>query len=191
MDNTFNIMSIDPGSRIAGLCIYTLKPNDEDSIFDIVEIKTFNMNVDIEKTTGIHENILDRSIRLAMMVRTIYSIYKPAIVAMESAFINMSRMGAVIPLAKSIHSIETAIYKLDKDVKIISIPPGVIKKVFNSSQIGKDAVKKALMDKPKLLGKVVDKNITEHEIDAIAIGYTLMEYLKGSRGMVCIKYLEI
>ena len=185
--STFNIMGIDPGSRNVGVSIFNLN-ND----LSINHIKTYNLNIDIENDNGLHENILDRTKKLSTIIKMIYAIYTPAMVAMESSFINTSRMGAVIPLTKSIHTIESTLYEIDSYVKILSIPPGVIKKIFGSKQIGKDAVSKALDANIELVAKVLDrKKITEHEIDAIAIAYTLLEYIKTTGGMICIRYLAV
>lgn len=187
MNSTFNIMGIDPGSRNVGVSIYNLNAD-----LSINRVTTHNLNIDIENDNGIHENILDRTKKLSTIIKMLYAIYTPSIVAMESSFINTSRMGAVIPLTKSIHTIESSIYEIDSYAKILSIPPGVIKKIFGSKQIGKDAVSVALDKNLELVSKVVDrKNITEHEIDAIAIAYTLLEYIKTTGGMICIRYLSV
>lgn len=188
MDN-FNIMGIDPGSRSVGVCIYNISPE-----LELLKLYTYTLNIDSEvnEHQGIHENILERTDKLESIIKYLYHIYSPMMVAMESSFINMSRMGAVIPLTKSIHSIESILYKIDKHIKVISMPPGVIKKVFNSKQVGKDAVLDALGKHKHIIDKLDKKKIiTEHEVDAIAIAHALLEYIKTTEGMICIRYLNI
>lgn len=187
--DSFNIMGIDPGSRTVGVCIYTISPK-----LELIKIYTYTLNIDSNNNEhlGIHENILERTSKLETIIKFIYHIYNPMIVAMESSFINMSRMGAVIPLTKSIHSIESILYNVDKHIKLISMPPGVIKKVFNSKQVGKDAVLDALEKHKHITEKLYKKKvITEHEVDAIAIAYALLEYIKTTEGMICIRYLNL
>lgn len=194
MDKSFNIMGIDPGSRNVGVSIFNIIPSDDgkhDIKLDINKVLTFNVNIDIEDDTGIHEAILDRLKKLSNIIKTIYRLYEPTVVSIESAFINTSRMGAVIPLAQSLFAIQSSIYSIDRHSKMITLPPGLIKKIFGSKQVGKDAVLVALKSHKILMEKIAKKNMTEHEIDAIAIAYSILEYIKTTRGMVCIKYLEI
>ena len=33
--------------------------------------------------------------------------------------------------------------------------------------------------------------MSDHEVDGVAIAYTLLEYIKTTKGMICIKYLEV
>lgn len=193
MEKSFNIMGIDPGSRNIGVAIFTITPIQlEYSVgFEIENVLTFNIAIDEEDSRGIHEALIDRTARLESIMKSLYSIYEPAIVGMESSFINISRMSAVIPLSRAIHSIESAIYSIDRYAKILSMPPGVIKKIFGSKQVGKDAVMVALKNKPQLAEKLNMKRVTDHEVDGVAIAYTLLEYIKTNGGMSCIKYLEI
>lgn len=193
--DSFNIMGIDPGSRTLGVSIFTIRPKGESTIrdftLDIENIITFNVRVDDEDTRGLHDKILDRTTKLSKIIKGIYYVYRPMMVSIESSFINANRMGAVIPLTKAIHTVEESIFSIDSYAKIVSIPPGLIKKIFNSKQIGKDAVLEALQDKPELLKKIKsNKEMSEHEIDSIAIAYSLLEYIKTNGGMSCIKYLE-
>lgn len=189
LDKTFNIMGIDPGSRNVGVCVYELNGK-----LEVISLITYTLYIDSNKNEhkGIHDNILERTDKLESIIKMLYYLYNPVMVAMESSFINMNRMGAVIPLTKSIHSIESILYKIDKHIKILSIPPGVIKKVFNSKQVGKDAVLTALGNNEMLVSKLDrKKEISEHEVDAIAIAYTLLEFIKTSEGMICIRFLTI
>ena len=191
--NSFNIMGIDPGSRNVGVTIFGLNiQHTNNSIFlDIDKITTFNIAVEEERDIGIHDGLLDRTNKIARLIKSIYLLYEPLMVGMESSFINISRMAAVIPLSRSIHAIEHIIYSTDRYAKILSMPPGVIKKVFKSKQIGKDAVLEALKNKPHLVKKVEMSRMTDHEVDSVAIAYTLLEYIKTTEGMICMKYLEI
>lgn len=194
MDNEkFRIMGLDPGSRTIGICIFEITPILKDTIldFDIDRILTFNIAIDLEDNRGIHDVLLDRTNRISRIVAGIYSLYNPAIVGIESSFINLSRMSAVIPLSRAIQSIESSIYGLDRYAKVLNMPPPVIKKVFGSKQVGKDAVLLALKNKPDLVKKVEISRMSDHEVDGVAIAYTLLEYIKTNGGMVCIKYLEI
>ena len=193
MDKSFNIMGIDPGSRNVGVSIFNVLPEDDnhDIKFTVNKVLTFSINIDIEDDVGIHELILDRLKKLSNIIKTVYRLYNPTVVAMESAFINTSRMGAVIPLAQAIYAIQSTIYSIDRSSKVITLPPGLIKKIFGSKQVGKDAVLVALKSHKLLMEKITKKNMTDHEIDAIAIAYSILEYIKTTRGMVCIKYLEI
>lgn len=190
----FNIMGVDPGSRTVGVTILTVRPSGNTTVdlkLDVVGVRTLTLYID-SSGLGIHDNIVDRTEKLARLIKGIYYVYKPSMVAIESSFVNLSRMGAVIPLTKAIHTIESTIVGIDKYAKIVTIPPGIIKKVFGSSQKGKDAVLIAIKKKKHLveLMEDVDK-VTDHEIDSVAIAFTLLEYIKTTGGMVCIQCLEM
>lgn len=181
---TFNIMGVDPGSNNVGVSIFELN-ND----LEIVKIHTHNIALVVDESNGIHDVVVDRLKKLAFMIRAIYSMYNPTMVAMESSFINPSRLGAVIPLTKSIHVIESIIESVDSYAKIVTIPPGLIKKIFGVKQVGKDVVTEGLIGK-SYFNKVTTE-LSEHEIDAIAITETLLEYIKTTDGMACIKYIDL
>lgn len=191
----FNIMGIDPGSRTLGVSIFTVKPTGESTIKDfdleIMDIKTITLHIDND-TTGLFDNVTARTLKLKRFIKAIYYIYRPAMTSIESSFVNMSRLGAVLPLTKAIHTIESTLVELDRYAKIVSIPPGAVKKAFDSKQKGKDAVLVALKNKKELVDLIGDvAKISEHEVDAVAIAYTLLEYLKTTGGMVCIHGLQM
>ena len=61
---------------------------------------------------------------------------------------------------------------------------------FWLSQKAKDAVSEGLKSKLHLTSKI-KKELSEHEIDAVAITVTLLEYIKTTDGMSCIKYIDL
>lgn len=188
-------MGIDPGSRTLGVSIFTVKPTGESTIdnfnLEIASIKTMTLFIDND-TTGVFDNVTARTQKLKRLIKGIYYVYRPVMTSIESSFVNMSRLGAVLPLTKAIHTIESTIVELDRYAKIVSIPPGAVKKAFDSKQKGKDSVLIALKKKKQLV-ELIDKvdKISEHEVDAVAITYTLLEYLKTTGGMTCIHGLRI
>lgn len=184
-EEEFYILGIDPGTRNVGLSFYKLNGK-----LDIISIETFNLFIDIEGSNGIGEQLIYRITRLAKMLTCIYKLFSPYMVIMESSFIDIKNISAVIPLSKAISCIEMTIRDIDEYAKLISIAPRLAKKIFGAELTGKEAVKDALMKKDEVLSKIVNKNYTEHEIDAIAIAYALLTYLREERGMPCIKYLE-
>ena len=181
----FYIMGVDPGSHTLGVCLMEMSPS-----LEIVSIVTYSPIISVSDSVGLYDNIIARLKKLEFMIRSIYSIYKPAIVAMESSFINGARLGAVIPLTKSISLVETVLTSIDEHIKLVSIPPPVIKKVFKAKQKGKDTVKEALLNKKTLNSHLDIEKMSEHSIDAVAIAYTLLEFLKANKGMLCIRYLQ-
>jgi len=183
--DNFYIMGVDPGSRTLGVCMMELSPE-----LDIVSVSTHNVIIDSEDNVSMCENIVYRMRKLRFIIQSLYTIYNPAIISMESSFINASRMGAVIPLTKSIALLESVLNELDRFIKMTTIPPSVIKKVFKARQKGKEAVTEALENNSELSHLVDVNKMSEHEIDATAIAFTLREYLKVNKGMMCIRYLQ-
>lgn len=167
-ENIFTIIGIDPGSNI-GISIYHIDARD----FSIVKIETRLVVLNNHtKAEDALDKVLEKLMYLHKVCLELQYAYEPQAVIIESAFLNIRFPKAVIQLSQYIATIETTFRQENPMVKIYRFPPKVIKKVFSDNgAAAKDDMLTAI-SKVNEVNVLVDTNTTsEHEIDAIAIGY--------------------
>ena len=165
------IIGIDPASTHIGVAIFYLDP----ITLKIYDIETIHLNVTrpvIENTYN--EGILYRLKELREEIGNILEIYKPFLVSIESPYINrMTSPSAVIPLARALETIKESIIDYDPNLTIIGVTPSEGKNAIGAKGgAKKDGVLEA-MKKHSVINKLFTgmDTVTDHEIDAIAIGY--------------------
>jgi len=178
-----HILSFDPGLSFSGWA-YSYA-DDATNIFTVEEYGEITPNKTVghkEYRSGV-EVFGHRIITLTLlreMFRELFLRYKPDIVVSEDAFFNPRRPSAYEAL---IHWILTVslVLKDEFDMPLYRIPPKLVKKfisgVGTSNKIGvQDAIfkHKDIVFSPELKDIV----LTEHEGDAIAIGYSQWNILK-------------
>lgn len=184
--DTVRIMGIDPGSNFLGVGVLYIDLKTD----NIVDIKS--VPIDLTKLVKIkplyRTPLLHRLLLLKHRITKIYNHFLPTHLAMETSFINMKRLGAVIPLTQSITILQTTVSELHPLIHIYNYSPHNIKKSLGfKSQRGKDD--KELMYQAVKSNKELNKHIsidklTEHEIDAIAIAYTHWLELKNHKELL-------
>jgi len=163
------MISIDPGTRTIGICYWQLDKN-----LDIINITSETLIIDdnivLEQRLNIIYNLFYK----------IFEIYKPFQVVHEDAFMNRFRPNAYGPIYTTIYLIRNAYINQYGYYGIFSYPPKSIKAVINTGDANKNDM---LMGVKKIeeLKRFITDNMSEHEIDAIAIGYT---HLLNVRNMV-------
>jgi len=180
--NTFNIIAIDPGNNV-GVTIYTLN----DTTYDIVNIVTTTVTLSNRvavdnKTSSI---MLERIHYLNEYFYKLLEEYEPLVVVSEAAFLNSRFPKAVMQLSQYIASVELAIRKFDKHIKLLRYPPKLIKKNIGATgNADKEAMLKCVKT-IKNITKFIDvETVSEHEIDSLAIGYVCIDELKNYPDML-------
>lgn len=168
-----NIMGIDPG-RNTGITILTL-------VMDEVADKwypTYMYNYTIVMNSA--KPMKDKVVDLRICLTDAMMIFRPSLVAMESAFLNVRFPKAVIVLTEYIQSIKDILYSCDRTIPIINLPPKKVKMLSSGmATADKDDMRLAL--KNTLLGNLVsdDKliSLSEHEVDSAMIALSGMMWL--------------
>ena len=174
MNLTFKIFGIDPGTN-TGISIYELDEN-----FNILSLETVNVDLNIfvdNDSNGLLKDA-DRYLALHNLLDDLLTIHKPKAIAIESAFIKKSFMGAGMKVAGYVAIVMLAIKKFDKDIVICKLAPKSVKKFMGDGDANKDKMKEMLGDE---VVDLVDMSLqTEHTIDAISIGLILIKIIKTS-----------
>jgi len=171
---TFNIVSIDPGNNI-GISIMTIGlPN-----YDILSIDTTLVVLENKISKNSNDKILDRLNILNKVVADLIRIYNPVAFAVEAAFMNVRFPKAVMQLSQYVAIIDHTIQVTDPFIKVFKYPPKYIKaRTAGSGNADKDGMLIGLSKIAEINTKIDLKKISEHEVDAIAIGHTALQEIR-------------
>lgn len=168
-DKEVTAIGIDGGTTNLGVAIIFINV----SANKISRIKTFNLRV---------KGKVDLTTRIHMMGNTLDNLfikYKPFTVGVETPFISLRNIRAVIPLSRmyqrTLDSILTASKSLISLIRHYDIVPIEAKqRAGGTGRSDKDEMR-AMLIKDKSLNELLESKIedmTEHEIDAVYIGLT-------------------
>jgi len=170
--SNFYIIGIDPGSN-TGVAIFELSSID----MSILSISTHT--VILNNMINGTDVLLERNIVLSKICSYLYDTYIPKAVAVEAAFLNSRFPKAVMQLSQYTTTIDQTFYNKDNFIKILRYPPKYVKKyIGGGGNADKDGMLLATRNIPELLNNIDLNRLTEHEIDAIAIGYVSITELR-------------
>jgi len=177
----FNIVGIDPGTNYAGYVTFTL-----DNDFNIVHIEPFLINL-YDNIPSYHTGtVFDRLQYLDLIVRDRFYRDQPIQLAIEAGFINRFRPQAYGPIANAIYVIENAYRHVLGMSSIFEYPPKTVKATLITGNANKKDIYTAVSNIPEL-SKYLYPNISEHEVDAMAIGYTHILRLRKVPELLLVK----
>jgi len=172
------LIGIDPGTNYIGVSILTIQSKD----LTITNIETVALDVSkINNICFVNKNLM---YRLAVLTELIYNVMKfhnPAAVGMESPFINSLRPASVVPLSQSVQAIEYGIYNFRDSMPVGKYPPSTVKNAVGAKG-GADKIEilDALLTIDELKLNVNFNRITDHEVDATAIAYALLQDVRNN-----------
>ncbi len=174
----FKIIGIDPGTNFVGLCIMTINSKD----FSIAKIESSVIDVSkVESRQPLNNNLVCRLGKLSSMIHNVLYTYKPMAIGIESPFINPRRPGSVIPLAQSLQVIEYSMYMYNPNIPIGKYPPSTIKNMVKAHGAAKkEPVLEAVLKIKEIASRIDLVSKTDHEIDAIAIAYCVLNDIKNN-----------
>ena len=173
-------ISIDPGLNTCGIAIFTFD-NNRFSVKSTKLINNLRKLTDKEKV--IAKKYTDRLAKLDTIVRVIDDMfdellgegYEIVTLIVEAPFYSSFRPSAFGSLVETISLIRYNV-AFRRDVEFFAMEPMLVKKIFTDrGMANKDDMKTKLLSKiqTKELDCPIDiDSISEHEIDAIAIGYS-------------------
>ena len=168
----FNIISIDPGKNL-GIAILSIDANT----FNIIDIKTETYYLDKLANDGVDRTI-NRLVILQNIISNLYLTYLPIVVCYETPFINSKFPMAVVQLTQYTTVIEMTLKNLNPYIRIFKFPPRYIKMAIGA---GGDADKDGMYNTVSKVSELVNyihPSMTEHVIDAVAIGYTILSDIR-------------
>ncbi len=167
-------MGIDPGTN-TGISIMEMTQD-----YEILKIDTYTMNLNnyIVDTLSNFEKEADRLIALEEGLKELLEKYNPDLIGMENAFFNKKFPLSGLKLSSFLGVIIMTIRKHSKKTKVYKLQPKYIKSVVSTGLADKDDMELAVKNNPEL-GKHIDfEKVTEHSIDAVAIGYSIKKLLE-------------
>jgi len=173
MRDLFNLVAIDPGNNV-GIAIYTLSSVD----LTIHNIETLTVVLNAQ-TNGLIDLGMERNLILEEVCSRLSTMYSPNVVAMETAFLNSRFPKAVMQLSQYTSTVERTFYKHNNFIKLYRYPPKYIKKYIGAGGAAdKNDMTAAVSSISELSGKIDFNRVTEHEVDALAVGYITIEHLR-------------
>jgi len=155
------IISIDPGTMHCGVVVWFINPNNL-SIRDMLSF-TIEVNPNL--------NVEDRIWLLKEKLLDIYIDFNPIHLAHESAFLNRLRPMAYGPIYTTINVIRKSFIDYSGSFNsIFSYPPKLVKSFVSKGTANKDDMRSAVTNLKELQPFLTGYE-SEHEIDALAIGY--------------------
>jgi len=174
--DTIRIIGIDPGTTTVGVAIV-----DVTLEYKIVNIETILIDA---KYVNVNNNYTSLYNRLSYIENRIYEIiqtYRPHMVSHENAFLFHMRPGAYGPLSQSILAITNGIYKANPYMYIQGFAPKYIKKIFSDKGTSdKDGMLSYMRGINEITDLINIERISEHEIDAIAIVFTMIDHVQNN-----------
>ena len=169
------ILSIDPATTNLGVSVIFIRGTD------IVDIKTHEVII----PKYLSDNVISDPIHLKLelverMVLHYCDVYQPTAFSIETPFIDRFRPTSAIPLSRTLQVITNAVRMFNPFIYINMISPFTVKSTIGANMRGKKgdnfktSVTDAILLIPELQGYVDYRLISEHEVDAVVIGYNLL-----------------
>jgi Holliday junction resolvasome RuvABC endonuclease subunit len=180
---TYRIVGIDPGLLNLGFAVYHI----DYLTGKIVKIEAFTIvNDKLPDRTGLdEETVPERTIKLYKLKAAIQwalGTYGPSYVVCEAPFYNRFMPMAYGALLEVVSVIHGAVLEWNPNIGFHTVAPLLVKKLVGTKAVkndtlkGKELVKsgvKAIPEIMNVLATPID-TLSEHAIDAIAVGYTLI-----------------
>ncbi len=184
--NTFKTIAIDPGTSTIGVSIFTINAID----LSIVDIETVLIDTAIRfQEVDLVQDMLIRLNTLHDRIKEIITYHKPILVGIEAAFLFRLKPMAYGPLSQSIMAIELAIQYVNPNIRIFKFPPKTIKKIATDvGSADKDDVLAGVSNIQEIVNKINPYLLSEHEVDSLAINYTLLDYIRYNQVILLMLY---
>lgn len=168
-----SIIGVDIGSTTTGVALFILED------FKIVDIESYLINTILVEG---RYRPFDFPYKLDRLSRGLKSIIRDDTfaISLENPFIFSKRPTSVIPLGKVLGILEATIVSVNPSIYIRRISPSEVKKhigVHGNSGDKADMLR-AIKRVNELQGFIEFDFISEHEIDAVAIAYELLEFYR-------------
>jgi Holliday junction resolvasome RuvABC endonuclease subunit len=180
---TYRLIGIDPGLNFTGVAIYDI----DYSTGVILRIEAFTLNNDrLKDLTGFDpDQVTERTIKLYKLKQAIQYVlreFNPSYVVCEAPFYNRFMPMAYGALMEVVCLVQSSVLEWNSNIGFHTVPPLSVKKMIGTKAVkndtlkGKDLVKTAVGNVKVIMDVLVTplQTLSEHAIDAIAVGYTLI-----------------
>jgi len=183
VDNTFKIISIDPGTDKLGLAVMDVTYENFNISKTVAKTIIASRHVDEDAwISQIHGYRMARIQKLKTILVQNFDKIEPAFIVCESPFFNPRRPGAFQPLAEILFAIKEAVLEHNSWLPLNLIDPSTIKKSVNAPGNADKVVMKKFVSSLTDIGYEGDvkiEDLDEHAIAAIAVGYCQVKNLRS------------
>ena len=166
----FYLIGIDPGSN-TGVAIYKIATDT----LSILEISTFTVVLSNYVANPDNE-ILERNHMLSNVCNRLYETYNPVAVGIEAAFMNSRFPKAVMQLSQYTQTVNMSFYIANPFIRRFNYAPKYVKSVIGAGGAAdKNDMYTTVTSIDAISSNMSGLNVSEHEIDALAIGYVALE----------------
>lgn len=181
---TFRIMAFDPGTVTIGVAYYDI----DATTLEIIDVDTALYDLSVAYVE--HDLVEPLHARLAQLYNRVVKDmreFDPKFVAIENGFANRHRPGAFGPISKSINVLELAVTHSGIRGVTFKFAPKYIKKITSGHGAAfKNDMFIGVKGIPEIAEKVDVTFISEHEVDALAIGYTMLGHLRTNHHLLLL-----
>lgn len=171
---TFTLLGIDPGNNV-GVAIYTVNAKT----LEVISVSTRLFILDNHIDATAIDRIPLKILALNAIVNELIVKYDPLVVGFELAFLNMRFPKAVMQLAQYTSIIEYTFRCDNPFIKFFKYPPKYIKSAIGAGgNADKNDMTSAIKRIPEITKFILPDYRTEHEIDALSIGYTALNEIR-------------
>ena len=173
--NSIKIMGIDPSTNFRGISIYTINVDS----FEILDIYTETIDLSSLRIPEALDKHTYKNVYVYNLFKKLFTNYHISMLGIESAFIHLKKISSFLPLTRVIQTIELAYYSIYKELKVVKFAPLYVKRMMSKNfYYDKKGTQDSIKSIESIYKFINTKDISEHEYDAVAIGYVLYNKLK-------------
>ena len=175
MEDSIKIIAIDPGGN-TGVSIYTVGVPS----LTIISVETFFIDLTYYDKDNGYERLKNKLLGLENTIINLIEHYQPHILAIEDTFVNTRFPKSAIYLSQYIATIELAVMRHNRMIKIFKYAPKLIKKCMaGKGNADKDEMTLGVANNEELNKLLNPYMLTEHEVDSVSIGYLALTHLRN------------
>jgi len=182
--DSITVMGVDPSSNYVGISLLEI----DLKTMELISVETHLIDLTIFVNTNVLlDNLTFRLNILSVLFSRFLNEYSPEFVCCESGFINRLRPAAVIPLASAIALMRNCLNRFDPISVLDLYPPTVVKNAVGAKgNADKDGVELAVKNHIELKHLLDTKTISEHEVDATAVGMCKVREIRNNEILLLI-----
>lgn len=181
-EDTFKILSIDPGTQTLGYAILEINIKTLEIVNSFAwTVDSTRLEIYSEQAAQVHSEKFARIYAHKTNFKNVLEFYQPLVIVSETPFFSILRPSAAGPLFELFATLEQTIYEWDKEKPLYKAEPRSVKKFVQANDHkDKNAVKQALLKIDELKSANLEF-LDTHSIDALAVGYYKLGKLRLER----------
>lgn len=182
METEYIILAIDPGTRNTGIAIFECDRYNKIKSIEAHTIRSDKINGDyLDDIVISHTERIANIIKVSQTLSLYLQQYKPNLICCESPFYNRLRPSAFAPLVELLFALRNISIEFNPLIPFLTYEPLYVKKAISGkAHADKLVVSTAIHNNQEIVNALVNDihQLSEHALDAIAVGWTHLKQLK-------------